>query len=295
MKIALTCAKWVARKTTRPPTGPSSTVARIVASSFQCCSTNFTTSSTAVAMLAHNTAYTFVVTALSNRDVAEGVDPVVAAVAAARSYDGAPAAIAALRDAEYPPLGSVGPLRLLVLGGSQGARVLSEVIPAAVALLPEALRRRLEISQQCRPEDLDGVRLAYRGAEVSATLESFFHDVPERMSAAHLVIARSGASTVAELTALGRPAILVPYPHAIDDHQTANAHAVDDVGAAWLMPQTAFTPQGLATRLESLFTQPGTLVRAAECARTAARPDAASRLADLVADLLGSPTQESPS
>ena len=154
--------------------------------------------------------------------------------------------------------------------------------------------RRLDISQQCRPEDLDGVRQAYQGAEIAATLESFFHDVPERMSAAHLVIARSGASTVAELTALGRPAILVPYPHATDDHQTANAHAVDDVGAAWLMPQTAFTPQALATRLESLFTQPGTLVRAAECARAAARPDAASRLADLVADLLGS-TQESPS
>ena len=203
-------------------------------------------------------------------------------------------AIAALRGTQYPPLGTTDPLRLLVLGGSQGARVLSEVIPAAIALLPESLRGRLEISQQCRPEDLDAVREAYGNANIAATLESFFTDVPERMSAAHLVIARSGASTVAELTALGRPSILVPYPHATDDHQTANAHAVDDVGAAWLMPQTAFTPEVLASRLESLFTQPGTLIRAAECASAAARPDAASRLADLVAELLGS-TQESPS
>lgn len=196
-------------------------------------------------------------------------------------------AVAALRDAPFPALDESGPVRLLVLGGSQGARVLSEVIPAALARLPEALRTRVEISQQCRPEDLEAVRGAYAGTGVAATLESFFHDVPERMSAAHLVIARSGASTVAELTTLGRPAILVPYPHAIDDHQTANAHAIEEAGGAWLMPQDVFTPEGLAARLESLFTQPGTLARAAGCARSAGRPDAAQRLADLVADLPG--------
>jgi UDP-N-acetylglucosamine--N-acetylmuramyl-(pentapeptide) pyrophosphoryl-undecaprenol N-acetylglucosamine transferase len=195
------------------------------------------------------------------------------------------AAIAALRDAPYPALADGQPIRLLVLGGSQGARVLSEVIPAALATLPEGIRSRLQVAQQCRPEDLETVRAAYAGTGIDATLESFFADVPERMSAAHLVIARSGASTVAELTALGRPAILVPYPHAIDDHQTANARAVDEAGGAWLMPQPAFTSEALAGRLESLFTQPGTLARAAGCARAAGRPDAAAQLADLVAAL----------
>lgn len=197
------------------------------------------------------------------------------------------AAVAALRDAPYPALAEDEPIRLLVLGGSQGARILSEVIPAALARLPEALRARLEVAQQCRPEDLEAVRAAYAATGIRATLESFFADVPERLSAAHLVIARSGASTVAELTALGRPAILVPYPHAIDDHQTANAHAVDEAGGAWLMPQPAFSPDALASRLESLFTQPGTLARAAGCARAAGRPDAAALLADLVAALPG--------
>ena len=202
--------------------------------------------------------------------------------------------IAALGQAAYPPLDPTGPIRLLILGGSQGARVLSEVVPAALALLSQPLRRRLEVSQQCRPEDLDAVRSAYAEAGIAASLESFFHDIPERMSAAHLAIARAGASTVAELTALGRPSILVPYPHATDDHQTANAQAVDEVGAAWLMPQTAFTAEALASRLDSLFAQPGALIRAADCARAAARPDAAERLADIVAALLGPNQETSP-
>jgi UDP-N-acetylglucosamine--N-acetylmuramyl-(pentapeptide) pyrophosphoryl-undecaprenol N-acetylglucosamine transferase len=195
------------------------------------------------------------------------------------------AAIAALRDSPYPSMDSTSPLRLLVLGGSQGARVLSEVVPKALAALPDKLRTRLQVSQQCRPEDLAAVRAAYDGTGIDATLETFFADVPQRMAAAHLVIARSGASTVAELTALGRPAILVPYPFATDDHQTANAHAVDETGGAWLMPQDVFTVDTLAVRIQSLFTQPGTLARAAGCARAAARPDAASRLADLVTQL----------
>jgi UDP-N-acetylglucosamine--N-acetylmuramyl-(pentapeptide) pyrophosphoryl-undecaprenol N-acetylglucosamine transferase len=193
--------------------------------------------------------------------------------------------IAAMRDAPYPPLTDDQPVRLLVMGGSQGARVLSEMVPAALARLPEALRARLEVAQQCRPEDIEQVRAAYAASGIRATLESFFADIPERLSAAHLVVTRSGASTVAELTTLGRPAILVPYPHAIDDHQTANARAVDEAGGAWLMPQHSFTPAALASRLEALFTQPGTLARAAGCARAAARPDAAARLADLVAAL----------
>jgi len=197
------------------------------------------------------------------------------------------APIAALRDAAYPLLEDSQTVRVLVLGGSQGARILSEIIPAALAALPESIRTRLSVAQQCRPEDLEAVRAAYAGTGIDATLDSFFADVPDRLRDAHLVIARSGASTVAELTALGRPAILVPYPHAIDDHQTANARAVDEAGGAWLMPQPAFTPDALAARLEALFTQPGTLARAAECARAAGRPDAAALLADLVAALPG--------
>ncbi len=200
-------------------------------------------------------------------------------------------AIVALRDRPYAPPTGNGPLRLLVLGGSQGARVLSEVVPAALARLPEGLRRRLELSQQCRPEDLDTVRQAYAGTGITATLESFFHDVPERLAEAHLVIARSGASTVAELTALGRPAVLVPYPHAIDDHQTANAHAVDEAGGGWLIPQSAFSAESLAARVESLFALPGSLSKAAACARAAGTPDAAKRMADLVGALLA-PTAE---
>jgi UDP-N-acetylglucosamine--N-acetylmuramyl-(pentapeptide) pyrophosphoryl-undecaprenol N-acetylglucosamine transferase len=218
------------------------------------------------------------------------------AVAAKVTHTGMPVrpAVAALRDTPYAAPNGKGPLRLLVLGGSQGARVLSEVVPAALATLPESLRHRLAVSQQCRPEDLEGVRQAYAGTGIDATLESFFQDVPERMAAAHLVIARSGASTVAELTTLGRPAILVPYPHAIDDHQTANAHAVDETGAAWLMPQEVFTVDALAARLDALFTQPGTLARAAGCARAAGRPDAAQRLADLTAALPGAKTEAAP-
>ena len=196
------------------------------------------------------------------------------------------AAIAALRESPYVDITANGPIEMLVLGGSQGARILSEVVPAALARLPEALRRRIRIAQQCRPEDLDGVSKAYVGTGIEATLDSFFADVPERLVRAHLVIARAGASTVAELTALGRPAILVPYPYAIDDHQTANAHAVEDFGGAWLMPQDAFTPDSLAARLESLFTQPETLARTAACARNAGRADAANRLADLAVGLI---------
>lgn len=190
------------------------------------------------------------------------------------------------REQPYRPVDGDGPVRLLILGGSQGARVFSDVVPAAVERLDADLRKRLLISQQCRPEDLERVRDAYNRIGVTADLDAFFGDVPDRLSHAHLVIARSGASTVGELTAVGRPAFLVPYPHAIDDHQTANARALDDAGAAWLIPQETFSPDLLAERLESLLANPASLKIAAENAHAAGATDAAERLADAVLALM---------
>ena len=171
--------------------------------------------------------------------------------------------------------------RVLVLGGSLGAAVFSQVVPAAVKLLPAAIGQRLEIVQQCRAEDVEATRATYEDLGVPAVLAPFIDDVPDRLAAAHLVICRAGASTVAELTAAGRPALLVPYPHAADDHQTANAQRLDDAGAAWLMPQDHFTPAALGTRIQALLHN-GALPHAAACALAAATPDAAKRLADLV-------------
>jgi UDP-N-acetylglucosamine--N-acetylmuramyl-(pentapeptide) pyrophosphoryl-undecaprenol N-acetylglucosamine transferase len=162
----------------------------------------------------------------------------------------------------------------------------SEVVPHAVGLLAGEWRERLRIAQQCRPEDLDRANATYRRLGVKAELAAFFRDVPERLSQAHLLICRAGASTVAEATAVGRPAILVPYPHAIDNHQTLNAHAVDEAGGGWLMPEEAFTAESLAARLDALFGLPAALQKAAAAARADGRPDAARRLADMVLEML---------
>ncbi len=194
--------------------------------------------------------------------------------------------VAARRDNAYPVLGADDPVRIFVLGGSQGARVLSDVVPAALMALPEDLRCRVHVVQQCRPEDLDRVRAAYAGTGITAELAAFFDDVPARLVAAHLVIARAGASTVAEVTTIGRPAVLVPYPHAIDNHQNLNAHAIDAVGGGWLMPENAFTAESLRGRLESLFGLPAILGKAAAAAKSAGRPDAVERLADVVEELV---------
>ncbi|MDY0241008.1 MAG: undecaprenyldiphospho-muramoylpentapeptide beta-N-acetylglucosaminyltransferase [Rhodospirillaceae bacterium] len=191
-------------------------------------------------------------------------------------------ALLARRDDGYPAIDTDGPARILVVGGSQGARVLSEVVPSALARLPASLKKRLDLCQQCRPEDIDGVRRVYAELGIDARLQTFFTDMPERLSQAHLVISRSGASTVAELTAIGRPAILVPYLHAIDDHQTANARSVDESGAGWLIPQAGFSPESLAQRITDLFAHPDGLAAAAACARAIGRPAAARELADLV-------------
>lgn len=195
-------------------------------------------------------------------------------------------AIARVGDVYYPAPEPNGMLNILVFGGSQGARVFSEVMPQAVCRLDEPLRWRVHVIQQCRPEDLARVRQIYQECDVKSELASFFDDLPDRMMACQLVVCRAGASTVAELTAAGRPAVLVPYTHAIDDHQTANAHALDEAGAAWLMPEETFTAERLAERLEALLTMPGMLEAAAAGARNAGRIDAAVRLADLVETLL---------
>lgn len=194
--------------------------------------------------------------------------------------------ITAIRDHVYPSLDENSPVNLLVIGGSQGARVLSDVVPEAIGQLSEGLRTRINIVQQCRPEDLKRTRDAYASINVSAELADFFGDMPCRLASAHLVISRSGASSVAEILAVGRPSILVPYPHAVDDHQSANAHAVAEVGAGWMMDQSIFTPANLATRLEELLSADGLLSRAATCARRAGFADAASRLADMVEEMI---------
>ncbi|WP_209981455.1 undecaprenyldiphospho-muramoylpentapeptide beta-N-acetylglucosaminyltransferase [Azospirillum picis] len=197
-------------------------------------------------------------------------------------------AIAAHRPAPYAAPEAAGPLRLLVMGGSQGARVFSEVVPAALARLPEALRARIHLAQQCRPEDLEAAREALEPLGLARLeLQTFFRDVPERLAACHLAVTRAGASTIAELTCVGRPAILVPYPHATDDHQTANARHLADAGAAWLIPQPALTPEALAGRLSSLLADPGALAAAAAAARGWGTDAAAAALADAVLAMLG--------
>ncbi|NBC31040.1 MAG: undecaprenyldiphospho-muramoylpentapeptide beta-N-acetylglucosaminyltransferase, partial [Alphaproteobacteria bacterium] len=188
-------------------------------------------------------------------------------------------AIAALAQSGYRPPQPDETAALLVIGGSQGAHIFAELVPAALALLPESERARLAVVQQCRPEDLREVGRAYEAAGIAHELAAFFTDMPARLAAAHLVIARAGASTIAELAAAGRPAILVPYPYAKDDHQTVNAAALADAGGAWLMPQDQASPEHLATMIAALLGAPGTLARAAEAAHGVARPDAAERLA----------------
>ena len=194
--------------------------------------------------------------------------------------------VAAVRATPYLAPAQTGPFRVLVLGGSQGARVFSDVIPAAVAKLPRSLARRLEIAQQCRPEDLERVEAAYAPLAIKTQLSAFFDNVPQLLANAHLLIARSGASTMGEVTVAGRPAVLVPYPFAADDHQTANAKALADKGGAWLMPQDDFTAATLAAQLTQFLTKPELLADAAAAAGAFAVPDAASRLAEVVTALI---------
>ncbi len=185
----------------------------------------------------------------------------------------------------YPVIEDGAPVHVLVFGGSQGARAFGELVPPAVALLPQSLRSRLRVTQQCRPEDLDRVAETYRQAKVNVELAAFFTDLPERMAQSHLVISRSGASTVAELCVIGRPALLIPLPGAIDADQKNNALVLDRAGGGWIAEQSGLTPAILAKRLEALLAAPGTLWKAAGIARSLGKPDAVARLADLAEKL----------
>lgn len=176
-------------------------------------------------------------------------------------------------------------LRLLVFGGSQGARVFSERVPAAIKLLPPEVKSRLSLVQQCRPEDIEAVRAGYAAMGVKAELASFFKDMPQQIARAHLVIARSGAGTVSELACIGRPAILVPLPHALDDNQTPNADALVKAGGGWCVKQAEFTPETIAKMLETAFADPQALAGRASAALTLAKPGATKALADLVEKL----------
>jgi len=195
------------------------------------------------------------------------------------------AAILTLRNEPYPPLYGHGPISLLVVGGSQGAKAFSELVPQALIKLPHELQRRLSVHQQCKTEDVYRVTQLYHHHGIAADLRPFFDDIPARLAEAHLVIGRSGASTVAELAAAGRPAVLVPYPHAIDDHQTANARAFAHQGAGWVMQEADLTPDLLAEHLAALLASPERLTGAARHAHAEGMPEAAERLADLMADL----------
>jgi UDP-N-acetylglucosamine--N-acetylmuramyl-(pentapeptide) pyrophosphoryl-undecaprenol N-acetylglucosamine transferase len=185
----------------------------------------------------------------------------------------------------YPPAEPGFTLRILAFGGSQGARVMSDIVPAAIELLPADLRARLVLTQQARDEDLPRVRSQYGRVAVDADVQPFFQDLPQRMAGAHLVIGRSGATTVAELAVIGRPSILVPLPGALDQDQAANAQSLAAIGAATVIQQDGFTPERLAREIQARFEDPGSLTRAASAAKSAAITNAAERLAQAVLQL----------
>ena len=222
------------------------------------------------------------------------------------------AEVLALRDQDFPAFTEESLLRILVTGGSQGARILSEVVPDGLAMLPPPLRERLQVTQQCRPEDLEAVRARYASHGIPAELGTYFEDMHERLADAHLFIGRAGASTIAELTAVGRPAILIPLPIATDDHQTANTREMVKAGGARVIrqpPETIKDPRPLgeegnelrrkqsdvfarlakdiARQIQAIAQSPASLANAAHCAFNCGRPDAAKDLADLVESMSG--------
>ena len=186
--------------------------------------------------------------------------------------------------APYMPPGD-WPMTLLVFGGSQGARILADTVPEAIARLPEGLRGYLRIAQQARPEDHDRVVAAYERLDMRAEIEPFFRDMPRRLSEAQLVISRAGASSVADIAVIGRPAILIPYAAATADHQIANARGLVEADAAVMIPESRLTPETLAQAIETILTQPAAADAMAQAALSVGVPDAATRLAALVEEL----------
>ncbi len=191
---------------------------------------------------------------------------------------------AAVRDragAAYIPPGDY-PMSVLVIGGSQGARILSDLVPAALAALPEEIRRNIRVSHQAREEDRDRVEAFYAEAAIPADVQPFFTDIPARMSEAQLVISRAGASSVADISVIGRPAILIPLAIAIRDEQSANARALTEAGAAVLLPEAGLEAAALTAAIEGVLSDPERAGGMAAAALSVGVPDAASRLADLV-------------
>ena len=195
--------------------------------------------------------------------------------------------VARLGTMPFPEFDETAPLKILVTGGSQGATILGQVVPDALGQLPPKLRHRLQVVQQCRADDIEEVRLRYAALNIPAELLTYIEDMPDRLAEAHLVIARAGASTIAELTAAGRPAILVPLPIATDDHQTVNAREMAKAGGARMIPQDEFTSEALSAQLAAIAGDPQALSNAAERALSVGRPHATRDLADLVERIAG--------
>ncbi len=196
-------------------------------------------------------------------------------------------AVLAASQTPYPARTAEEPFRLLVFGGSQGARFLSEVVPDAIAELAGTVRSVIRVTQQCRPEDLDAVRARYEALGIEADLRPFFDDMPARIAASHLVVSRAGASTCAELTAIGRPAVLIPLPGALDQDQTANARLIDEAGGGWMIDQADLTAGRLAGMIADAVGDPAALSAVAARAHGLARLDGAEKLADLVEQAAG--------
>ena len=208
-------------------------------------------------------------------------------LAAKAVHTGNPIRPVVVEAATTPYPDATGAFRVLAFGGSQGARVMADIVPPAMELVPMAVRARLHVTQQAREEDLERVRAAYARMGVPAEVEAFFPDLPRRMAASHIVVSRSGASTVAELAAIGRPAILVPLPHALDQDQRANAELLQKARGAIMFDQSRFTPDRLAAEIARLAAEPEKLAAMAAAARGQGILDAADRLADLVVKVAG--------
>jgi len=187
---------------------------------------------------------------------------------------------------KYPILDPKSKIILSVFGGSQGAAVFSDVVPSALSKIEKSLRSRVTVTHQSRPEDIEKTKIAYQNIGIDADVEDFFNDAPKRIASSHLVICRAGASTIAELSAIGRPAILVPYKYAVDDHQLLNAKAYEETGSGWLIKENDFTSLVLEQKLKSLFLNPGKLKAAQLASRKFGRREASNEIAKIIDELI---------